>query len=236
VSAAVIFDLDGTLADTATDIARSLNAVLMSEHRRSIDLEAVRLMIGRGPTVLIERALRHLGDPSDGATARRLSAAFVDHYATAGHPRTTLFPGMRDCLQELSNAGIGIGVCSNKPQGSCESLLSDLGIDGLVSAVQGSSPDVPAKPDPTSLYRVLRTLGANPARSLYVGDSDTDVMTARAARMPVILVGWGYSDTPVTELGADAVIDTVDDLPKIRSRLSSPRPPADSPPRRSAET
>ena len=236
MSTAAIFDLDGTLADTATDIARSLNTVLVSDHRRAVDLGAVRLMIGRGPTILIERALRFLGDVPDEATTARLAAAFVDHYAKAGHPRTALFPGMRDCLQELADAGIGIGVCSNKPQGSCESLLSDLCIDGLVSAVRGSAPGIPTKPDPTSLFRLLRELEADPTRSLYVGDSDTDVMTARAAGMPVMLVGWGYSDTPVAELGADAVIDKVDDLPQIRLRLNSSRPPAAPPPHRSTVT
>jgi phosphoglycolate phosphatase len=236
VSTAAIFDLDGTLADTATDIARSLNAVLMSDNRRAVDLAAVRLMIGRGPAVLIERALRYLGNAPDEATTARLASAFVDHYAKAGHPRTALFPGMRDCLRELADTGTGIGICSNKPQGSCEALLSDLGIDGLVSAVHGSAPGIPTKPDPTSLLRLLRELEADPARSLYVGDSDTDVMTARAAGMPVMLVSWGYSDTPVAELGADAVIDTVDDLPQIRLRLSSSRPPAAQPPRRSTAT
>ena len=162
----------------------------------------------------------------------RLSAEFVDHYANAGHPRTTLFPGIQDCLEELADAGIGIGVCSNKPQDSCEALLADLGVAGLVSAVHGSSPGIPAEPDPTSLFRVLLSLKANPAASLYVGDSDTDVKTARAAGMPVILVGWGYTATPAADLGADAVIETFDDLSQIRKlppKSRNPVPWADSP-------
>jgi phosphoglycolate phosphatase len=226
VSAAVVFDLDGTLADTATDIARSLNAVLATHNLLAVELDAVRYMIGRGPTVLIERALRHLGASSDEASVAGLSAEFVEHYAKTGHQRTTLYPGIRDCLRQLCDTGVRIGVCSNKPQGSCEALLSDLGIADLVSAVRGSAPGIPAKPDPTTLRRVLHTLAADPARTIYVGDSETDVITARAADIPVVLVNWGYSDKPVTELGADAVIDSLDDLPALRARFSAPQPPA----------
>ena len=236
MSAAVVFDLDGTLADTATDIARSLNAVLASQNLQAVDLAAVRHMIGRGPTVLIERALRHLGARSDEASIERLSSMFVEYYASTGHRRTTLYPGIRDCLRDLADAGVGIGVCSNKPQGSCESLLSDLGIADLVSAMQGSAPGVPTKPDPTTLFQVLRSLAVTPARALYVGDSETDVTTARAAGVPVALVSWGYSDTPVAELGADAVIESLDELPAVRSRLSASQPQASPPLHLSART
>jgi phosphoglycolate phosphatase len=234
MSTAVVFDLDGTLADTATDIARSLNAVLASHKLQAVELDVVRYMIGRGPVVLIERAIRHLGVRSDEASVAGLSAAFIDHYTRTGHQRTTLFPGVRDCLRKL--AGTGVGVCSNKPHAACESLLSELGIADLVSAVQGSAPGVPTKPDPTMLHRVLSALGAEKARSVYVGDSETDVLTARAAGLPVVLVSWGYSDRPVTEIGADAVIDSFDELPVFRSRFSSRPSPAGSPLRRSTGT
>lgn len=234
MSAAVVFDLDGTLADTAADIAHSLNQVLAAHALQVLGLSTIRSMIGRGPVVLVERALRHQGERPDAASVARLSAAFVSHYARAGHRQTTLYPGVRDCLGKLTDDGVGIGVCSNKPQASCESLLSDLGIANLVSAVQGSGPATPTKPDPTTLLYVLHTLAAAPAQTLYVGDSDTDVMTARNAGVPVALVSWGYSDTPVTALGADAVIESLDDLPAVRAQLNAPRPTAGPPLRRSA--
>ena len=236
MSATLVFDLDGTLADTATDIARSLNEVFAQRRLGAVDLAAIRFMIGRGPAVLIERALQHLRTRGDEALIEELAAAFVDHYAKAGHRRTTLYPGVLRCLRRLAASGVGIGVCSNKPQGSCDALLTDLGIADLVSVVRGSAPGIPHKPDPTSLFRVLDALAANPARTLYVGDSETDVLTARAAGIPVALVSWGYSDTPVTELGADAVIDSIDDLPAVRARFSASSPPAGPPLRRSAAT
>jgi phosphoglycolate phosphatase len=229
MSQAVVFDLDGTLADTATDIARSLNAVLARHRIPAVELAAVRLMIGRGPVVLVKRALRHLEIDADEVRVSGLATSFVEYYAETGHQRTTLFPGARECLTELARSGTAIGVCSNKPQGSCESLLGELGIADLVTAVRGSAPGVPTKPDPTTLHGVLGTMGATQA--VYVGDSETDVTTARAAGIPVVLVSWGYSDQPASELGADAVIDAFTELQPVRSRFRPYRPPAVSRPR-----
>ena len=151
-------------------------------------------------------------------------AAFVDYYGQTGHQRTTLFPGARECLQGLAHGGAVVGICSNKPHGSCQSLVEDLGIADLVAAVQGSAPGIPTKPDPTPLHRVLDALGATQA--LYVGDSETDVTTARAAGIPVVLVNWGYTIRPASELGADAVIDAFDQLPAMLSRFRPAQPTA----------
>ncbi len=209
MTAAVVFDLDGTLADTAADIAASLNAALAKLDLAGVEASAVRLMIGHGPTVLAERAMQHLDITTERHQVERLTNAFMDHYAASGNQLSSLFAGVRDCLEELTAANVAIGVCSNKPHDACRGLLVDLGIAKYVGAVQGSAAGVPRKPDPTMLLEVLRLLDVPADHALYVGDSRTDVQTARAAGLPVVLVSYGYSDEPADQLGADGVVTSL---------------------------
>lgn len=209
MTAAVVFDLDGTLADTAADIAASLNAALATLDLAGVEATAVRLMIGHGPTVLAERAMRHLGLATDRQRVERLTDAFMEHYGANGNRLSSLFAGVSDCLEELTAANVAIGVCSNKPHDACRGLLVDLDIAKYVGALQGSAAGLPKKPDPTMLLEVLRLLDVPADHALYVGDSRTDVQTARAAGLPVVLVSYGYSDEPANQLGADGVVTSL---------------------------
>jgi len=233
VTSAVVFDLDGTLADTVVDIGASLNAALATLSLPEVESGAVRLMIGHGPTVLAERAMQYLDITTERHQVEHLTDAFMDHYAASGNRLSSLFAGVSDCLEELVAMNVAIGVCSNKPHDACRGLLFDLGIAKYVGALQGSAAGVPRKPDPTMLLEVLRSLGVPAEHALYVGDSDTDVQTARAAGLPVVLVSYGYSDRPVDQLGADGVVPSLRELSSSWPELMTPGPAAAPPPRRS---
>ncbi len=210
-----MFDLDGTLADSAPDIHCSLNSVLNSNGLPSLELDAVTLMIGGGPEVLLRKALEELGVVAESDEIKKLSRNFQVAYHEQGNVLTTMFRGALECLEYLKKHGIPIGLCSNKPERICHQLLADLEIQGFFSDVQGSGTGLPIKPEPDALLALLRRLGAAPARALYVGDSMTDVETARRAGAPVVLVDGGYTDVPATTLGADWVVEGLADIPSI---------------------
>ncbi len=211
----VVFDLDGTLIDSAADIRRALNLTLRDEGLRGIELVAVRLMIGRGPRVLLQRALRHLGEPEDADRVERLTKAFRQHYSEQGHDQTVLLPGATECLDSLEQAGIPAAVCSNKPGPNCVEVLEDLGIDQRFAMILGSGDGLPLKPDPAPLQAIIDRLGVSAGSTLYVGDSDTDVATARAATVPVVVISGGYSSAPAESLGADWTVPGLADVPAL---------------------
>jgi phosphoglycolate phosphatase len=212
---ALVFDLDGTLVDSAPDIRCSLNSVLNNNGLPSLDLDAVTLMIGGGPEVLVRKALDKLGVVTKSGDIGSLSRKFQAAYHEQGNVMTTTFRGALECLEHLKKHGIPIGLCSNKPERICHQLIADLEIQVFFSEVQGSGTGLPTKPEPDALLALLRRLGATPARSLYVGDSKTDVETARRAGVPVALVDGGYTDVPATTLGADWVVKNLADIPSI---------------------
>jgi phosphoglycolate phosphatase len=216
---ALIFDLDGTLADSAPDIHRSLNAVLSRSGLPLLELRTVTLMIGGGPEVLVRRALGELGLAAESDEIKRLTASFQHTYLEQGNTLTTLFRGAVDCLDHLARQDIPIGLCSNKPEHICHQLLLDLDIRRFFDAIQGSGTGLPMKPHPAALLAILRRLGAAPERALYVGDSKTDVETARAAGVAVALVKCGYSAAPATTLGADWVVECLSEIPSIWQSL-----------------
>ncbi len=216
---ALIFDLDGTLADSAPDIHRSLNAVLSRSGLPLLELKAVTLMIGGGPEVLVRKALRELGLVLEPDEIRHLSMSFQHTYLEQGNALTSLFRGAVDCLDHLARHEIPIGLCSNKPGHICHQLLLDLEIRSFFDAIQGSGSALPTKPHPATLLAILCRLGAAPERALYVGDSKTDVETARAAGVPVALVECGYSAAPATTLGADWVVECLSEIPSIWQSL-----------------
>lgn len=213
--AAVIFDLDGTLVDSAPDIHYSLNAVLNQRGLNSIELNSVALMIGGGPELLVRRALDKLGTAAEAGEIAELTIEFESVYLEHGNTLTNLFPGALECITELDRHGIPIGLCSNKPEHICDQLLADLEIRKFFVAIQGSGTGLPRKPHPGPLLATLDRLGAKTVQALYVGDSRTDVDTARAADMPVALVKHGYTSEPADVLGADWVVDSLADIPSI---------------------
>ena len=209
---ALVFDLDGTVADTAKDIHASLITALAGEGLPPVDLDSTRLMIGGGPQLLVERTLNRLGVDSDARLVDRLVAAFHTHYLDNGDRFAKLYDGAESALQQLHAMGTRIGLCSNKPDDLCRMLTRSFGIERYIDETLGSMPGMPKKPDPAPLLAITDRLGVTPADTLYVGDSDADVKAARSAGIPVILVSYGYTLRPAGQLGADAVIDSLSDL------------------------
>ena len=210
---AVVFDLDGTLVDTVGDLTAALNRTLSELGLPSHGETAVRGMVGGGLAKLLERGLAAHGAVLDGKDRDTALARLVAHYAANPAERSRLYPGAAEMLWALADLGIACGICTNKPEPIARDLLEALGIAGAFRAIHGSDTGFPKKPDPAGLTHVVRTLGATPATALMVGDSATDLKTARAAGLGgVVLVSYGYSVTPVTDLGADAVINHLHEL------------------------
>ncbi len=210
--AAIVFDLDGTLIDSAPDIGAALN-VLMAEHGHAPFAPAeIRAMIGDGSTELVRRAFADKGDPLPAERLAETVERYIDIYAA--HPASTdcLYPGVLETLDALAAAGVALGLCTNKPQRVLDGLLPALDLFRRFEAVCGGDTLAVRKPDPAPLLWVLKRMGQPIAGSLMVGDGQNDVLSARAAGMPVVLVTYGYARRPARELGADLVIDHFADL------------------------
>lgn len=216
---AVIFDLDGTLVDSAPDLASALNHLLASERRRALALEEVIGMIGDGARVLVERAFAATGAPA--SDLDRLTPLFLALYEGHTADQTLAFPGVVETLQLLASADLRLAVCSNKPEGASRELLAALDLARYFDAVIGgdSLPGV-RKPDPRMLMAALELLGADPQNAAMVGDNQNDVAAARAAGVPVIVRAGGYTRVPAHALGADLVIDEFRELPAALAQLS----------------
>lgn len=220
---AVVFDLDGTVADTARDIHASLVTALAARGLPAVDLERMRLMIGGGPRLLVERALHCLGVDAEPQVVRSLVDAFHDHYLANGHRYTRLYDGVEPTLRQLQAMGKRVGLCSNKPEDLCRMLTRSLDIERYIDETLGSAPGMPGKPDPAPLKAIIKRLDVAPADTLCVGDSDADVRAARAAGIPVMLVSYGYTPRPADQLGADGVIDSLTELVQP-GRTAAPKP------------
>lgn len=211
---AIIFDLDGTLVDTVEDIAVALNKTLGDLDLPPHYSATVRSMVGGGLGKLLDRATEAHGVALDRTDRSAMLKRLLDYYASSPAVLSKLYPGARESLAALSEAGIPCGICTNKPHDISRDLLDALGVSDHFAHIQGAVDDLPKKPHPALLHRVTEALGVQAASSIMVGDSAVDVKAARAADLAgVIVVSHGYSVTPVTELGADAVIKTFDQLP-----------------------
>ena len=209
---AVVFDLDGTLADTAMDIHQALLRALSSEGLPPVDRAKVRLMIGGGPRMLVTRALDHLGVIDDEDRVLRLTNSFLAEYLLQQNKLSELFDGVAEGLGKMKLAGLRLGLCSNKPGDLCRLLVDHFSLGDHFDVVLGSGAGLPGKPDPAPLKYVIEKLEATPETTLYVGDSETDVKTARAAGVPVVLVSYGYTVCHASQLGADGVVDSIVEL------------------------
>ena len=222
--AAIVFDLDGTLIDSAPDLQAALNRVFANTGRRSLSVEEVTGMIGDGVEKLVARALDATGGASGGDELKELSAwvsQFLDSYGGHGADLTRVYPGVPETLKRLRDEGWLLGVCTNKPQAASIEVLEKLGLYGFFGAVLGGDAlDGVRKPDPRHLLATLEALKAAPEAAVMVGDLGNDVRAARAAGLPVILCRHGYARVPLEELGADAVIDHFTDLPAALARLA----------------
>jgi phosphoglycolate phosphatase len=208
----IVFDLDGTLADTALDLVRTLNVVLAQEGLGPVAFADARGLIGAGARPLIERGLflHKRSVPKERVDA--LYAYFLDHYHANIAVETRLFPGVVAALDELEKAGAKLAVCTNKLESHARRLLETLGVSKRFAAITGKDTFAYFKPDARHFLQTVKRAKGKPGRSLMVGDSMTDVDTARNAGVPVVAVSFGYTQKPAAEFGADLLIHHFDEL------------------------
>ena len=215
--AAVVWDLDGTLVDSAADLATALNALLVEQGQRTHAVNQVRPMIGHGVAKLVERGFRAAGAPLDRAEVEQLLPRFMTLYTACATDQTHLIDHARDVLEHFYHAGVPQGLCTNKPEGVTRQILQALDIAGFFSAVIGGDSTTARKPDPLPLQTCLQQLGTEPARGLMIGDSGADVGAAQAAGVAVVLVPDGYTGVPAESLGADWVVGRLADVAALFS-------------------
>ena len=216
---AVVFDLDGTLVDTAPDLHAHLNALLAELGRPGLALAEIRPLIGDGARALLQRGLAASGGLPAGADLEALFLEFLTRYTAQPVRFGAVYEGVAAVLDALQAEGARLGVCTNKPQVPSERVLAALGLERYFPVVIGGDRLAVRKPDPGHLRAVLERLGARPARAVMVGDSATDLLTARAAGVACVLVSFGYTPVPAAELGADRVIDRMAALPDALAAL-----------------
>ena len=211
--ALVIFDLDGTLIDSAADLAAAVNAMLAGFGCEPLSLPQVRRMIGDGVAMLVARALAARGcEPADPAAATRL---FMQHYEADAISRTTAFPGVREALEAMRAAAIPLAVCTNKPARITSRILESLGLARFFERVIAGDSLPFRKPDPRVVLTLLEAFAAPAARSLLVGDSEIDAATARAAQVPFVLMKHGYRRGPSEEIPCIASLEGFSELPAL---------------------
>ncbi len=208
----VVFDLDGTLADTAPDLIATLNVILAREGMPGIEYEEARDLIGAGARALIERGLMLNGREIEPARLDRLFHAYLEHYAAHICEGTKLFPGVLDALDGLAAQGYRLAVCTNKMEAHSLLLIEKLGIYDRFAAICGRDTFPWFKPDARHLTMTVERAAGDPARCLMVGDSRTDVDTARNAGAPAVGVPFGYTDVPMADLAPDRLITHFDQL------------------------
>ena len=230
---AVVFDLDGTLIDSAPDLASALNRLLAGEGLGPVALAQVHMMIGDGVAKLVERGFAAHGRSLGAGELDGLARRFVADYEPNSAVETRPFPGAIEALRDLRGAGLALGVCTNKPEAATRAILAAFGMDPFVAAVVGGD-TLPGtrKPDPATLRETLRRLGARAGQAVAVGDSPNDAAAARAAGVPIVAVTFGYSRVAPAELGADRLIGRFADLgPALaevcRARLALTPAPGD---------
>ena len=208
----LVFDLDGTLADTAVDLVSTLNFILAREGLRTVALQDARPMVGGGARKLIERGLAANRFEASDARIDAMLADFLAHYEAHIADRTVLFPGVTDALARFEAAGFSFAVCTNKVEHASILLLRALGIEPRFEAICGKDTFGVSKPDGEALLRTIARAGGDPDRALMIGDSKTDIDTARNAGVPVVAVNFVYSKEPIDSLAPDRVIGHYDEL------------------------
>jgi len=216
----IVFDLDGTLVDTAADLAAATNQALEPIGRRPVTKAEVRGMIGGGFPNLIDQGLRATGGPLEGEVFDEAVAMGRAYYTAHVADLTRPYPDVIETLAAFAKGGIKMGVCTNKPTAASQAILDQLGLAKYLPVLVGGDTLPVMKPDPAMIMAVLDRLDAAAANAVLVGDSETDVALAKGAGVPVILVGGGYTLAPVETLGADVVVSSFVKIPAALAQLS----------------
>jgi phosphoglycolate phosphatase len=215
----VVFDLDGTLVDTAPDLISALNYVLDREGLPPVPLKSARNMIGAGARKLIERGLEVEGRAMSTGDVDRLTRDFIDYYADHIADASRPFDGLEGALDDLARQGYRFAVCTNKLEWLSKRLLDALGLSARFAAICGADTFGVAKPDPAILRETVARAGGQLAATIMVGDAGPDIGVARRAGVPVIGVEFGYTDVPIAELKPDRLIGHMRDLAEAVNSL-----------------
>jgi phosphoglycolate phosphatase len=221
----IVFDLDGTLVDTAPDLINALNFILDREGLAPVPLASARNMIGAGARKLIERGLELEGRNLGVQDVTRLTADFIDYYAAHIAEGSRPFEGLESALDDLSGRGFRLAVCTNKLEWLSKRLLDELGLSPRFAAICGADTFGVSKPDPAILRQTIARAGGNLSAAIMVGDAGPDIGVARRAGVPVIGVTFGYTDVPIADLKPDRLIDHMRELPGAVDALIL-RPPS----------
>ncbi|MFD1744206.1 phosphoglycolate phosphatase [Rhizobium helianthi] len=220
----VIFDLDGTMIDTAHDLIDSLNYTIAARDLAPVTFEDLTHLVGQGARVMIRRAFALREQPIDDSEVESLLERFLGHYKEHMPGKSRAYDGLEACLDRLQAAGYAAAVCTNKMEELALPLLEKLSLTSRFSAITGGDTFAVRKPDAAHILGTIERAGALPARSIMIGDSINDIMAARNAGVPSIGVTFGYSDVPVAELKPDHVISHFDELtPELVSGLLAHR-------------
>jgi phosphoglycolate phosphatase len=216
----IVFDLDGTLVDTAPDLIETLNVVFAREGLPPVPYDQARTLIGGGAKVMIARGLEAEGRKVVPAEQEKLFADFIDYYSAHIADRSQPFPGLEDALDRLAAENFRLAVCTNKLEGLSVKLLDALNLSRRFAAICGQDTFGVQKPDPEMLRRTVAAAGGTIDAAIMVGDSETDIRAAKAAGIPVIAVDFGYTPRPVAEFRPDRIISHFNHLQDAIAALS----------------
>tara|TARA_R110002096_G_scaffold416576_3_gene619699 strand:+ start:141001 stop:141684 length:684 start_codon:yes stop_codon:yes gene_type:complete len=209
---AILFDLDGTIADTALDLSATLNHILTLSGRNAIDHHQVRNMVGEGAKALIIKGFSHNGETPSEQEIEVLYEQYIDYYRAHIADKTVVFPGTLELLKTLNEQNIPLAICTNKNIELTHLLLEELEIINYFSAATCGDSFPFKKPDPRHLFSTCDLMSADPKYAIMVGDSINDVKAAKAANMISVGVSFGYTKTPISELSPDLIIDHFDEF------------------------
>ena len=213
----LVFDLDGTLVDSAPDLRAALNQMLRERGRPALSLPQVTHMVGDGAPAMVARALAASGaDPADAA---RALPRFLELYEANAVRLTRPYPKVPETLATLRRQGYRTAICTNKSQRATIAVVEGLGLAELFDGIAGGDRFPVKKPHPDHLLRLIAELGAEPRASAMIGDNENDAAAARAVGLPLVLMRYGYSRVDPESLGADALLDHFSELPPALERL-----------------
>ncbi len=216
----VIYDLDGTLIDSAQDMRVAVSNVLADHGLPPVSDEDVRIFMGQGSKITMGKAFAKHGRSLDDAALSAVTREFVRYYEADPVSHTTAFDGVAEVVARFARLGLKQGVCTNKFEKPSRMILEHLKLMPPISDVAGADTFPVRKPDPKHILLLVERMGGDPGRAVMIGDSIHDVQAAHAAGLPAVLVSWGYTARPASELGAEAVIERFDALPDTLSQLS----------------
>ena len=222
----IVFDLDGTLVDTAPDLISALNWVLDREGLPPVPLQSARSMIGAGARRLIERGLELEGRAASFEDVTRLTGDFIDYYAAHIADASRPFDGLESALDDLAAHGYRFAVCTNKLEWLSKRLLDQLGLSARFAAICGADTFGVSKPDPAILQQTIARAGGQLSQAIMVGDAGPDIGVARRAGIPVIGVEFGYTEVPIADLKPDRLVSHMRELPAAVQSLMLQRDPA----------